>query len=52
MLLQQFTPLFTSKDEIAPVTAAVSPADVTSREKVISQSLEFYQPINRRERLR
>jgi hypothetical protein len=43
---------FTSKDEIAPVTAAVSPADVTSREKVISQSLAFYQPINRRERLR
>jgi hypothetical protein len=43
---------FTSKDEIAPVTAAVSPAEILTREKEISQSLAFYQPINRRERLR
>jgi hypothetical protein len=43
---------FRSKQEIAPVTAAVRPTEVPSREKEIQQSLEFYQPINRRERLR
>ena len=43
---------FRSKQEIAPVTAAVRPTEVPSREKEIKQSLAFYQPINRRERLR
>jgi hypothetical protein len=43
---------FRTKQEIAPVTAAVRPTVVPSREKEITQSLAFYQPINRRERLR
>jgi hypothetical protein len=43
---------FRSKQEIEPVTAAVRPAGVPSREKEIKESLAFYQPINRHERLR
>ncbi len=42
---------FRSKQEIAPVTAAVRPAGVPSREQDIQQSLALFQPINRRERL-
>jgi hypothetical protein len=42
---------FRSRQEITPVTAAVRPTEVASREKEIQQSLAFYQPINRRERL-
>jgi hypothetical protein len=43
---------FRPKQEIAPVTAAVRPTEVSSREKETTQPLAFYQPINRRERLR
>jgi hypothetical protein len=43
---------FRPKQEIAPVTTAFRPTGVPSREKEITQSLAFYQPINRRERLR
>jgi hypothetical protein len=43
---------FRSKQEIAPVTAAVRPTEVPGREKEIQQALAFYHPINRRERLR
>jgi hypothetical protein len=42
---------FRSKQEIAPVTTTVSPTTLPSREKEIQQSLAFYKPINRRERL-
>jgi hypothetical protein len=43
---------FRSKQEIVPVTTAVRPTVVPSREKEIHQTLSLYQPINRRERLR
>ena len=43
---------FRAIQEIAPVTTAVRPSDVPSPEKEITQALSFYQPINRRERLR
>jgi hypothetical protein len=42
---------FRSIQEIEPVTAAVRPTIATSTEKEIQQSLAFYQPISRRERL-
>jgi hypothetical protein len=43
---------FRSKEEIVPVTAETSPAPAPSDETEIPQALSFYQPINRRERLR
>jgi hypothetical protein len=43
---------FRSKEEIAPVTADASPVPVPRDETEIPQALSFYQPINRRERLR
>jgi hypothetical protein len=42
---------FRTRQEIAPVTAAVSPAEIPTREKETHQALSLYQPINRRERL-
>jgi hypothetical protein len=42
---------FTSKQEIAPVSADTTPEVEASSEKGITQALSFYQPINRRERL-
>jgi hypothetical protein len=43
---------FRSKEEITPVTAAAPPMPVPSEETKIPQAISFYQPINRRERLR
>jgi hypothetical protein len=43
---------FRSKEEIAPITAETSPVPVPRDETEIPQALSFYQPINRRERLR
>jgi hypothetical protein len=43
---------FRSKGEIAPVSVERRPEAETSGEKEIPQALSFYQPINRRERLR
>jgi hypothetical protein len=43
---------FRSKQEIAPVSADTTPEVEASSEKEITQALSFYQPINRRERLR
>jgi hypothetical protein len=45
-------PYFRAKQEIAPVAVAVRPTVVPSRGKERNQPLSFYQPINRRERLR
>jgi hypothetical protein len=42
---------FTSKQDIAPVTAETTPAPAPSGQKEIPQALSIYQPINRRERL-
>jgi uncharacterized protein DUF87 len=43
---------FRPKQEIAPVTAAVSSTVVPSGKQGITQALSLYQPTNRRERLR
>jgi len=43
---------FRSKEEIVPTTAETAPVPVPREESEIRQSLSFYQPINRRERLR
>jgi hypothetical protein len=43
---------FRPKQEIAPVGADTTPEVEASSEKEITQALSFYQPINRRERLR
>jgi hypothetical protein len=43
---------FRSKEEIAPATAETAPVPVPGDETEIPQALSFYQPINRRERLR
>jgi hypothetical protein len=43
---------FTSKHEIAPDSTEKMPKPLPSEDKEIHQAISFYQPINRRERLR